>query len=122
MTQFFPVQGETLRQKQWRFVRMLNKLVDYAESMGYELTLGDGYRDPRLHGEPGVKMGYGHKNSCHKHRLAQDYNLFLGGKWLDKTADFEPLGTYWKGLSDDAEWGGDFGDGNHFSLEHEGHK
>lgn len=119
-SQYVPLPNETLRQKQWRFIRMLTALVNYADQMGYELTQGDAFRDPRLHGEMGVKMGYGHKNSCHKLRLAQDYNLFLGGKWLDKTADFEPLGLFWESIG--GAWGGRFADGNHFSLEHEGMK
>jgi D-alanyl-D-alanine carboxypeptidase len=117
---FTPVPEETLRQKQWRFVRMLNALVQYAESMGYELSIGDGFRDPRVHGAIGEKVGYGHPKSAHKYRLAQDYNLFLGGKWLDKTADFEPLGLFWESIG--GTWGGRFQDGNHFSLEHEGIK
>lgn len=112
----------TLREKQVRFLKQRRKLEEYAESLGYELTLGDAFRDSRLHGDLGVKLGYGHPNSCHKLRLAQDYNLFLGGKWLDKTSDFEPLGLYWETLSDDARWGGRFKDGNHFSLEHNGNK
>ena len=114
--------AESLREKQSRFVVQTNKLVACALAQGYELTYGDAYRDHRVHGPLGVKMGYGHRNSGHKNRLAIDFNLFLGGKWLDKTADFEPLGIYWKTLSDDARWGGDFGDGNHFSFEHNGVK
>ena len=119
---YVPLSGETLRQKQWRFVRMLNALVTHADTLGYELTLGDGYRDPRVHGIVGVKLGYGHPKSGHKNRLAQDYNLFLGGQWLDKTVEFEPLGVFWEGLAEDARWGGRFQDGNHFSLEHDGIK
>jgi hypothetical protein len=117
---FAPKAGETLQQKQWRFIRMLNALVQYAGSIGYELTLGDSYRDPRVHGALGTKLGYGHPNSCHKIRLAQDYNLFLGGKWMDKTSDYEPMGVFWESIG--GTWGGRFADGNHFSLEHNGVK
>jgi hypothetical protein len=122
MTKFPIPVNETLREKQWRFVRMKCHLVAEAERLGYQLTDGDAFRDPRSHGKFGEKGVYGERFSCHKLRLAQDYNLFLGGKWLDKTPDFEPLGAFWKTLSDDARWGGDWQDGNHFSLEHEGHK
>ena len=114
--------SETPRQKQTRFLKLRRRLEEYAESLGYELTLGDSFRDSRVHGEIGVKMGYGHRNSCHKLRLAQDYNLFLGGQWLPKTVDFEPLGIFWESLAEDARWGGRFADGNHFSLEHNGNK
>jgi len=109
-------------EKQWRFVKMLQQLVEFAEQNGYMLTLGDGYRDPRLHGGPGEKMGYGHPFSCHKLRLAQDYNLFKDGQWLSDTEDFRPLGEFWESLAPDARWGGRFSDGNHFSLEHNGRR
>ena len=117
---FNPRPGETLRQKQSRFVRMVSALIEYAYGLGYEMTIGDAYRDPRLHGVVGVKMGYGHPRSAHKNRLAVDLNLFLGGKYMDKTLDHEALGKFWESLSEDARWGGRFNDGNHYSLEHEG--
>ena len=47
----------TLRQKQSKFAEMAAKLILKAIEMGYEVTLGDAYRDPRLHGELGVKKG-----------------------------------------------------------------
>lgn len=120
--------GETLRQKQSRFVLAVSQLIQFAYSKGYELTLGDGYRDPRLHGEIGVKMGYGHPKSCHKLRLAIDLNLFAdidGDGDLDyvtDTAMYKQLGEYWESLHPDARWGGRFEDGNHFSFEHNGNK
>ena len=60
----------TLGQKQRLFVRLLSRLIDFAYSSGYELTIGDGYRDPRVHGAMGVKIGYSHPSSNHKQRLA----------------------------------------------------
>lgn len=108
--------------KQWKFVRMLRKLVDFAEAKGYMLTLGDGYRDPRVHGALGESKGYGHPKSNHKLRLAQDYNLFNAatGEWLTDTEDFRPLGEFWESLDPECAWGGHFGDGNHFSFRHNG--
>ena len=120
--------GETLREKQSRFVFAVSQLIQFAYSRGYEFTLGDGYRDPRLHGEIGVKMGYGHPKSCHKLRLAIDLNLFAdvdGDGDLDyvtDTAAYKQLGEYWESLHPDARWGGRFEDGNHFSFEHNGNK
>lgn len=116
--------AESDRQKQSRFVKMLARLIDFAYENGYELTLGDGYRDPRvfgIHGEtkPGA---YGKPYSNHKIRMAQDFNLFRDGEWLQETADFRPLGEFWETLAPDARWGGWFNDGNHFSLEHNGRK
>lgn len=109
-----------LSKKQQSFVFKLSYLIQWAYENGYTLTLGDAYRDPRLHGETGVKKGYGHPNSCHKIRLAIDLNLFKDGKYLTDTEDYRPLGEYWESLG--GTWGGRFHDGNHFSMEHNGMK
>lgn len=111
---------ETLGQKQRHFVKMVAKLIDFAYANGYELTFGDAYRDPRLHGEMGVKKGYGHSKSNHKIRLAVDFNLFKDGKFLTSSEDHKPLGEYWESIG--GTWGGRFNDGNHYSLEHNGTK
>lgn len=110
----------SLSSKQRNFVRMVGLLIEHAYQQGYELTFGDAYRDPRLHGAVGEKKGYGAASSCHKLRLAVDFNLFKDGKWLQGTDDFKPLGEYWESIG--GTWGGRFQDGNHFSLEHEGKK
>jgi len=111
---------ETLSQKQQRFARMVARLIDQANALGFEVTLGDAYRDPRLHGEFGVKQGYGAGRSCHKLRLAIDLNLFKGGKFLTDSSAHLQLGEWWE--SQGGSWGGRFQDGNHYSLEHEGSK
>ena len=108
----------SLRQKQSKFALMASELIRKAVEMGYEVTLGDAYRDPRLHGVVGVKQGYGHSKSCHKIRLAIDLNLFKDGKFLSSTEDHKALGEWWE--SQGGTWGGRFNDGNHYSLEHEG--
>lgn len=112
--------SETLGQKQRRFTRMLADLINFAYANGYELTVGDAYRDPRLHGEMGVKKGYGHASSNHKQRLAMDFNLFKDGKFLTGTEDHRPIGEYWESIG--GTWGGRFNDGNHYSIEHNGVK
>lgn len=112
--------SETMGQKQRRFTRMLAELINFAYANGYELTVGDAYRDPRLHGEMGVKRGYGHASSNHKQRLAMDFNLFKDGKFLQNTEDHRPLGEYWESIG--GSWGGRFNDGNHYSIEHNGVK
>lgn len=101
-----------LGNKQRRLVRMLPELIDFAHQEGFELTLGDAFRDPRC--------SYGAQNSLHRSRLAIDFNLFRNGIWLRQTKDFESLGIFWEALG--GAWGGRFQDGNHFSLEHEGRK
>lgn len=110
----------TLLQKQQEFVLMISQLIQFAYQNGYRLSVGDAYRDPRLHGEIGVKKGYGHPKSAHKQRLAMDLNLFKDGKYLDKTEDHRFLGEYWESLG--GAWGGRFEDGNHYSLEWNGMK
>jgi len=110
----------SLGSKQRRFTKMIGLLIEYAYQNGYELTFGDAYRDPRLHGQVGEKKGYGAVASLHKQRLAVDFNLFRDGKFLQQTDDHKPLGEYWESLG--GSWGGRFNDGNHYSLEHEGRK
>lgn len=118
----------TLGQKQRKFTLMVAQLIQYAYSRGYEMSFGDAYRDPRLHGEIGVKIGYGHPKSAHKHRLAIDLNLFVD---IDADGDldyvtssdvpaYKDLGEYWESMG--GSWGGRFNDANHFSLEHNGVK
>ena len=112
--------SETLGQKQRRFAKMVAALINKAHDLGYELTLVDAYRDPRLHGAFGEKKGYGAGRSCHKLRLAIDLNLFKDGKYLDRSEDHKPLGEWWESMG--GTWGGRFRDGNHYSLEHDGAK
>ena len=57
-------------------------------------------------------------NSLHYIRLAIDLNLFEAGKYLRSSKDHAVLGLYWESLG--GSWGGRFGDGNHYSLEHKG--
>ncbi|MCP5014461.1 MAG: M15 family metallopeptidase [Ketobacter sp.] len=111
-----------LSEKQKLFTRLLPKLINYAHRKGYEITLGDAYRDPRVFGKIGKKKGYGKKYSNHKSRLAIDLNLFKNGRYLTKTSDHKLLGEYWEKLHPLTCWGGRFDDGNHYSLEHEGRK
>ena len=110
----------TLGEKQRLFASLVPDLINHALELGYEVTLGDAYRDPRVFGKVGVKKGYGKSFSLHKERLAIDLNLFWEGKYLTKTDDHLELGEYWEGLNPLCAWGGRFNDGNHYSLEHDG--
>lgn len=110
-----------LRDKQAKFTRMVADLIIKAYDLGFTITLGDAYRDPRLHGAMGVKKGYGHYKSAHKLRLAIDLNLFnKGGEFLQTTEDHRELGEFWESIG--GTWGGRFNDANHYSLEHQGMK
>lgn len=96
----------TLREKQSKFSHMVALLLLQAEQLGFEVTLGEAWR-------PGDRRNHGR-------RLAIDLNLFRDGKYLRTTEAHEPLGIYWESIS--GCWGGRFGDGNHYSLEHRGVK
>jgi len=112
----------TLRQTQSEFAALVPRLIDKAIELGYEVTLGDAYRDPRAFGSLGIFMAYGHPKSAHKQRLAIDLNLFKGGAFLEGTDAHTELGTWWESQHPLARWGGRFRDGNHYSFEWEGTK
>jgi hypothetical protein len=107
-----------LNDKQINFARLIPRLIDKAFELGYAVTLGDAYRDPRC--------PYGSEVSLHKQRLAIDLNLFRkeGTQWVfcPNTEDHKVLGEFWESLDSDCAWGGRFKDGNHYSLKHEGRK
>ncbi len=110
----------TLGEKQKAFAKLVARLLDKAHELGMEVTLGDAYRDPRVHGALGVKLGYGHPKSAHKQRLAIDLNLFKDGVFQTSTEAHKELGEWWEKQHPDARWGGRFQDGNHYSLENAG--
>lgn len=110
----------TLSQRQRQFTLMIAELVIYAYEQGYELTYGDAFRDPRVHGSVGEKKSYSSANSNHKIRLAVDFNLFKDGQFLTSSEDHLFLGKYWESMG--GSWGGRFDDGNHYSLEWQGRK
>lgn len=99
-----------LRTTQSEFARRVPRLIDKAFELGFEVTLGDAYRDPRC--------PYGSKSSRHKIRLALDLNLFKdvdgdgNPDYLTSTEDHRPLGEWWE--SEGGIWGGRFDDGNHY--------
>jgi len=101
----------TLRQRQSLFARKLPLLINFAYEVGFEITMGDGYRPD----------GEGHrKNSLHYIKLAQDLNLFRNGRYLRSTKSHRPLGEFWESIGGD--WGGRYDDGNHYSLKWKGRR
>lgn len=105
----------TLREKQSLFARKIAELVLWAYEQGYEVTYGDFFRDPRVHGVWGVTLSYSHPYSRHKLKLAADLNLFKDGAYLTSTEDHRPLGEKWEEMG--GTWGGRWNDGNHYSWE-----
>lgn len=90
--------------KQHDFAIHAALLILKAAEFGYQVTLGDAYRDDRC--------AYGSKSSKHKRRLAIDLNLFKDGIYLTRTVDHERLGKWWESVG--GIWGGSFDDGNHY--------
>lgn len=107
-----------LGQQQKEFAKRVAFLILKAYELGYELTLGDAYRDPRVFGLKGEKKGYGSSNSEHKVRLAIDLNLFKDGVYLTTTEDHRELGEWWESVG--GVWGGRFDDGNHYESAKDG--
>ena len=99
----------TLLECQQQFASMVPRLIDKAVELGYAVTLGDAYRDPRV--------TYGHPGSLHRFRLAIDLNLFSGEDFLHFITDGEghrELHEYWESIG-----GAKIikGDSNHYSLQ-----
>lgn len=112
-----------LGEKQELFAELIfTKLIPFIYSKGYRIRPGDYFRDPRVHGDYGVKQGYASAGSLHKLKLAFDLNLTLDGKYLTRTKDHQEFGEYWLTLHESCRWGGSNGnhDGNHYSFEHDG--
>jgi len=92
---------------QWRFARMVPRLIDKAHELGFEVTGGHWWRSPTC--------TVGKPTSFHKKKLAIDLNLFLSdGTYLRATKYHRELGEFWESIG--GTWGGRWGDGNHYSL------
>ena len=98
-----------LLEKQTKFVFFKAFLILHAYSLGYKMSQPD-CRSKHM------------KNSNHYIGLAEDFNLFKEGDYLKDTEDHRQLGEYWEKLHPLCRWGGRWGDGNHYSMEHNGVK
>lgn len=111
-----------LGDKQKKFMRLLPQLLEFIHDNGYEVSGGDLYRDPRVFGMMGSHNGYGRALSNHKIRLAIDLNLFKDGEYLTDSEAHRFAGEFWESLDPDCAWGGHWGDGNHYSIQHNGRR
>lgn len=112
----------SLVDKQADFTVCIANLILFAQAQGYQLTFGDAYRDPRV--------PYGHPKSCHRARLAVDFNLYVDDLYITDSGHpaWKLLGDHWESLDHRARWGGQGSlhpdglkhDGNHLSFSHEG--
>lgn len=137
----------TLGQKQELFSHLFAKLVLFAIESGYTVRMGETRRSneqaeinamgaegrarfcnyieglfPALAAKIRDNTGSGIVGSVHELGLAGDLNLFKNGVYLTRTEDHAELGAWWKAQHPLCRWGGDFRDGNHYSLEHDGRK
>lgn len=111
-----------LGNQQRLFAKQVGEFLTWIYAQGYEVTLGDAYRDPRVFGYVGEFKGYGRRMSNHKRRLAIDLNLFIDGVYEKTTDAHRPLGEKWESMHPLNRWGGRFNDGNHYSMEWQGFK
>ncbi len=108
-----------LLQRQMQFASMLPRLLQKADELGFDVTLGEAWRS-EFEAARLAKLKLGIKRSLHCDRLAIDINLFRDGKLLTRTEDHYELGEWWESIG--GSWGGRFGDGNHYSLSFEGRR
>jgi hypothetical protein len=95
-----------LRPRQSEFAKKLALLILFAFEAGYEVTISDVQSFP--------KHKRHRRGSFHYKRLAADINLFKDGVYLKNNLDHLLLGEFWKSIG--GTWGGDWEDGNHYSL------
>lgn len=108
----------SLREKRVLFTRLLVEHIGWLFARGYEVALDE--VTERITEKD--KTSDHRAGSLHHIGLAADLNLYLNGKWLDKTEQHEKSGKVWESRHELCRWGGRFNDGNHYSLEHEGRK
>ena len=104
----------TLGDKQRLFSRLVPRLLDKAHELGFEVTIGHAMRCQNC--------PTGRKTSLHKSKLAIDLNLFKDGDYLTTTEDHRELGEWWEKQHLLCSWGGNFQDGNHYSITHQGRR
>jgi hypothetical protein len=137
----------TLGQKQRLFARLVGTLLAHIYEQGYECSLGEASRsdeqaainalgtqgraDLATHLEKSPQFhtlalalannaGGGILLSLHRDALAIDLNLFKDGAYLSGTEDHRPFGEWWVKQHELCRWGGNFKDGNHYSITHNG--
>ena len=84
----------------------------YAQHIGYELSVGDCFRDDRCK--------YGNDKSTHRYRLAGDLNIFYDGiylKGLEAKKAHNILHDFWDMIGGSKRIENDL---NHYSMKHNG--
>lgn len=103
---------------QHAFTRDLVKLISFAHSQGYEISIGEVLRteaQQRLYLKQGVTKTL---DSYHIKKLAADLHLFKGDVYLYNAESYRFLAAYWESLSPYNEAGFFWGwDANHFERK-----
>lgn len=113
----------SLNAEQVEFTRNVGWLLVWAEDNNRPVILAEAYRTAYQAAEY-ARTGKGIKNSAHCKKLAVDLFRYKNGTISWKRSDYEALGAYWKSLSPENAWGGDFKNRDcvHFSRAHKGVK
>ena len=99
----------TEREHQSAFARDIVKLLQFAFTNGYELTLGEAQRtqeQQKIYFESGKSKTM---NSYHLRKLTFDIFFFKGPKLLSSKEDLQEIGDYWTSLNPLNQWGGNWG-------------
>jgi len=112
-----------LNESQRKFAYFFSKLIQWCFIEGYEVAIGEVERteaQQKIYFETGKSKTM---DSDHLKKCAGDLLLFKtptsGYGYITDSAQYEPLGRYWKSLDPHCRWGGDFkglADGNHFEY------
>jgi hypothetical protein len=105
---------------QHKFSVMLARLIRFAADRGYWVITGEVQRS-KEQAKANAKSGVGIEKSLHTICMAVDISLRSpSGIYLEANDDYTEVGEYWESLG--GNWGGRWGDGNHFSISypHEG--
>jgi hypothetical protein len=101
---------------QEQFSRDLADLIQYADSLGYNIRMGEVYRTRE---QQVWYLNHGLSktmNSWHRKKLAVDINLFLNGRYLSDGDAYAILGRFWQSKNEEHfnegleyRWGGSWG-------------
>lgn len=96
------------------FLQRACKVIEYARSLGYQITEGEAERTAEQ-AAVYAKQGKGILDSKHCQRLAIDLNFYREGKLISDRVILEPVGIYAETIG--LHWGGRFrklDDSRHF--------
>ena len=109
----------TLKEKRILFSRLFAEHCVWLTSMGQTYAIDEVTERITTKDPNSDHM----KNSLHHLGLAGDLIFYdEDGSYLTQTEAHEYSGQVWEKRHELCRWGGRFGDGNHYSLEHEGVK